>query len=104
MPASLMSYVASGGEWTDDLVMHTKSDPRALVSTAREVVRSIDSNLAIDHVHVLSDLLALRESQRKFNALLLGALALVSLLLATIGIYGTVSYWVRQRIPEIGIR
>jgi putative ABC transport system permease protein len=104
MPASLMTYVASGGEWTDDLVMHTKSDPRALVSTAREVVRSIDSNLAIDHVHVLSDLLALRESQRKFNALLLGALALVSLLLATIGIYGTVSYWVRQRIPEIGIR
>jgi putative ABC transport system permease protein len=104
MPAGLMSYVASGGEWTDDLVIHTKSDPRALVSTAREEVRSIDSNLAIDHVYVLSDLLALRESQREFNALLLGALALVSLLLATIGIYGTVSYWVRQRIPEIGIR
>ena len=104
MPAGLMSYVASGGEWTDDLVIHTKSDPRALVSTAREEVRSMDSNLAIDHVHVLSDLLALRESQRQFNALLLGALAFVSLLLATVGIYGSVSYWVRQRTPEIGIR
>jgi putative ABC transport system permease protein len=52
----------------------------------------------------VSDLLSLRESQRKFNALLLGALASVALLLAAIGVYGTVSYWVKQRTPEFGIR
>jgi putative ABC transport system permease protein len=104
MPPGLMAYSPSGGEWTDDLVIHSKSDPRALIAAVRELVHAIDPNLAIDHVGVLSDLLSRHESQRKFNALLLGSLAFISLLLAAVGIYGTVSYWVRQRTPEIGIR
>lgn len=103
-PAGLMSYVPSDGAWTDDLVLRSKSDPRAIIASIREQVRSIDRNLAVANISVLSDLLSLHESQRKFNALLLGALAFVALLLATIGVYGTVSYWVKQRTAEIGIR
>jgi predicted permease len=103
-PAGLMSYVPSGGEWADDLVLRTKNDPRTIVAAVREQVHSINRNLAVANVGVLSDLLSQRESQRKFNALLLGSLAFVALLLATIGIYGTVSYWVKQRTAEIGIR
>lgn len=104
LPAGLMAYLPSKGYWMDDVVIRSKNDPRSLVSTIRGEIRTLNANLAVDNVAVVSDLLALRESQRKFNALLLGALASLALLLAVVGIYGTVSYWVKQRTSEIGIR
>jgi predicted permease len=86
------------------LAMRTASDPVALISAVRAQVAQIDKNLPLYEVRTMDDAFSRSAAQQRFQALLVSAFAMISLLLCAIGLYGLLSYLVAQRTLEIGVR
>jgi predicted permease len=87
-----------------ELVVRTKGTLDSLAPAIRTALRSVEPNLPTAEYQPLGQLVERAVSPRRFMVVLLSVFAVTALLLASIGIYGVVSYTVTQRIPEIGIR
>lgn len=106
-PAPVVYFAYNQGVWpVDDMTyaVRTASDPLAYVNNIRETVHQADPRLPVQNVRTQAAQIDQTMSQEITFAKLCTAFAILALTIASVGLYGTMSYDITRRIGEIGIR
>ncbi len=96
-------YFQFGGPQLN-LLMYTTLDAVSLSGSLRNEIGKIDRAVPVSSIHAMDAVVWEAVAARRFQGLLVGSFAVLSLVLASMGIFGVVSYVVLQRRTEIGVR
>ena len=99
---SLMTWIAGATFMT--WVVRTDVEPYAVARSIGETLQEVSQGVPLANVRSMDDVLSQSTKRASFNTVILSIFGGVALLLSTIGIYGLMTYAVRQRLQEIGIR
>jgi predicted permease len=86
------------------VIVRTRADPAAVIGAMRAAIRSVDPEIPIGETRTMERILEESVALRRFQMDLAAAFAMAALVLASLGIYGVVSFSVARRTPEMGIR